>query len=351
MKIMPDGMGPGLHIPDHPTAGDFSDYEAAYVLVPIEFVEEFSAGLDPVEVESTLVSVGTLLRILSLNDSGCARAVQAYRTAPAGAAKIQALQAALDLLDSEIGPQLDRPSVPVAQPALPASPAVVDDGTWLSVTFKNLKTDREETVYASLLRHGLWNLGDSHPEDLNSLLMPEVREQLMADGASLAKQLPKRQPYFGKGMCYEVPSGRVYEVDKGDHFFPVSGPGVLKLVRERYMMLKAVLGVLRSPHADRVAKSVAPLELFETLGTRIEDLGTFLTQIRACGVHRDDDIDAVVARYIKPYACPSITDFLAELAGIVNQQRLWDAARASRDRRKDKAAEDRKRTEKQPSYG
>jgi hypothetical protein len=344
MPVLDAGVRPRNAILE-PTAEEFADYEASMMLVPEEFLGRFADDLAADERESTLVRVGTLLRIMEARGGPDALAVAAYRAEAPGPAKLTALEDAITQLDAGIGAELD---VPQQQPQQPqqAPLEVSISHEFLRIDFEHRHDGQRHMIRASLLRHGFWNIRESHPEEQNSLLMDAIRGDLAADGASLGEQVRSRWPYHGPGVVYTVASGRKYEVDGDRHFFPVEGPGITRLTRAEYLTLKAVAVIFRTPSSDRVARAPTAEALFERLGGVIPDhLASALAQIRQEGVQQSDLIDALATRHLKRYDAPSVTALLWDLGVLAGERRRDAAARERRDRRKEREAEDRARND------
>ncbi len=84
-------------------------------------------------------------------------------------------------LNLDIGPTIQpTPIQPYAPPRRPKEqateefkPSVTIDDTWMWIRFQD-KFRKPQAMKVSLLRHGLWNLGESHAMEQNSLLLPPV---------------------------------------------------------------------------------------------------------------------------------------------------------------------------------
>jgi hypothetical protein len=357
MPVIPDGMEPERHISaQNPTIEEFNDYLDSFVVVPMDFLEAYHDVLDQDERDSTLVKFKTLMKALARLSPAGNNAVGVYALEWAGPRKLAALSAVAARIDVEIGAALDdhrrrkaareeeRRRRQVDQ-EFASIPVELND-TFLIVSFRNIPTGTNCWVRASMLRHGLWSMEDSHPEDLNSVLLPSVRCELIADGKDLGEQLSVKREWYGRGHFYKVKSGRVYEVDGTHHFFPVSGPGVVSLSRSQYMITRAVVNLFHSHIGTKIREATSGEQLFKLLGEDVPVvLTSALSQIRntSSGFAVDATVDNLVGRHVKPYTAKSITWLLADFEAFYSKVCAFDEAREKRKAEKAKEVAQKER--------
>jgi hypothetical protein len=350
LPIIPDGMEPDRHLDGGSAAGDFTDFEDNYVLVPATFLELYNAALSPDERASTLVRFSTLMAILDHSGPAGHGLVAAYNGIAPGPAKLVALSAVAAAIDATLGRLLtdyERQRINHEHQRIP----VELNDTFLIVRFHNFPTGTNCMVRASMLRHGIWNMEDSHAEELNSVLLPGAQGQLEQDGRDLGAQLARANPYHGAGRLYRVSSGREYEVDGVSHFFPVRGPDVAPLTRKQYLTLRAIILLFQTYHGSRIRDARDAEEFIEDYDAPPDELSSALSQIRLVGFGIDPFVDDLVERFVKPYRASSITALMEELNTVCVSMREFGEARARRQRRKARDAEDRERVRNQPTGG
>jgi hypothetical protein len=357
MPVIPDGMEPERHISaQNPTLEEFNDYLNSFVLVPEAFLEAYPHVLDQDERESTLVKFKTLMKVLARLSPAGNSAVGVYALEFAGPRKLAALSAVAGRIDVEIGGALDDYRRGKAAREEEDRRRQVDDEfasipvelneTFLIVKFRNIPTGTNCWVRASMLRHGLWSMEDSHPEEQNSVLLPSVRGSLLADGRDLGEQLSVKRDWHGKGHYYKAKSGRVYEVDGAHHFFPVDGPGVVRLNRSQYIIARAVVNLFHAHIGTAIRAATTGEHLYALLKGNVPvGLTSALSQIRntSSGFAVDATVDNLIGKHVKHYASKSITWLLGDFESFYSQVCAFDEAREKRKAEKAKEEAQRER--------
>lgn len=344
--IIPAGMEPSRHI-EPEQAEDFESLLKSFVLVPEELLDLFSNVLDDEEKESTLVKYQTLLNILCVCSREGQEAVDAFQNLGAGTEKLAAFGRIAELIDLHVGPLVQEQKQSVIASA---EPTAYFDEPFLYVEFFNKPTKTPRQIRASLLRHGLWLMKESHPEDKNSLWLPWVQSELVADGCELGVMLAKVKEWHGSGKVYKTKSGRSYEVDGVKHFFPVEGPGVVPLDRKQYLTLRAIILLFESNCGSAVRECSGAKQLLDSLqGSVPSEISSCLAQIAESGATTTDSlVDSLLTEYIKPYNCGSMTNMLLELANEIRLIKEYGANRERRIKEKKKYVEGQERMKNQP---